>query len=652
LDQVVTNSYFGGCDPTDPGMQVVERATPGAAADPNIMAAACDMDCKKRLDAYAAAHQGISLPLSCQTLFAIPCDGLGSDVSTLAPNTSAFQGGGPADNRFNLVGTVTLTIGGQQSLPVAASGIADATMGPCTGGGQSCQFVVSRLDVTAPGPFPIGAITVNKAHLQNQGLATGSRTPTDMHLPINAIEAEVDADLGGAVPTIFHVTNNKQVGGATTSAPTLASFFSNLTLSFTQGNVTVVISMQGTLAGSPPVAAFTPQQATFECQCKSCTTVEFTSAATDPDNDLQSLSWQLNGTPQLGDASGAPELIDFQLPLGANTVSLVATDTRGAAAGTSLSFSVVDTTPPVVTPPPNVQLTSCSFPDIGQATATDLCSDTVAITSDASGNYPVGTTLVTWTAEDASGNGATATQTVTMTQVADMRTCCPAGYHVIVILPNTPQPVNGTEGNDCIIGTSNNDVINGNGGDDIIFGLGGQDTIDGGKGNDIIFGGDGDDKINGGDGDDKIAGGTGQDRITGGAGNDIIIGGDGDDIIDGGDGDDVIYGNQGQDHLTGGPGNDFIDGGFGDDQIVAGTTNPFTGTPTTVATGNAGDDTLAGGFGNDTITDTVGNNTFEGLAGDDHLTGGPGNDTLIGGSGHDTCIGAGGTDAPLMSCND
>jgi len=652
---VVTNSYFGGCDPNDPGMQVVERATPEAAANADAMVAACNVDCKARLDAYAAAHPEVALPLACQTLFASPCDGLFSDVSGLAAGASKFQAGGPADNRFTLTGTVIVTVDGRQSDPAPATGIVDATMGPCTGGGQSCQFFVSRLDVVSTAPFSVNGVLVDSAHIQNQGAATGSRTPTDMHIPAQAIEAAVNASLDGMAPSNFHVTNNAQVGGAMTGPTSLASFFSNFNLTFTQTNgqdtVKVAISMTGTPIGSPPVAAFTPTQTTYECQCQSCTTVEFTSAATDPDNDLQSLSWQLDTKPQLGDASGAPEFIDAELGLGQHKVSLVATDSRGAASESSLTFNVVDTTPPVVTPPPNVALTSCSFPDIGQATATDLCSSTILISSDAPGSYQVGTTTVTWTAEDGSGNDGTATQTVTMTQVSDMRTCCPAGYNVIVIPQGNTAVVNGTSGNDCIIGTSNTDRINGLGGDDIIFGLGGQDIINGGDGNDIILGGDGDDIIDGGNGDDKIAGGSGQNHIEGGAGNDTIIGGDGDDYIDGGDGADIIYGGAGQDHLTGGLGNDFIDGGPGDDQIVAQTTNPVTGLQMSVATGNGGDDTLLGGIGNDTIVDTVGNNTLEGFTGDDHLTGGPGNDTLNGGSGHDKCSGGGGMDN-LMSCND
>ena len=31
-DQVVTNLFFGGCNPADPGMQIIERVTATAAA--------------------------------------------------------------------------------------------------------------------------------------------------------------------------------------------------------------------------------------------------------------------------------------------------------------------------------------------------------------------------------------------------------------------------------------------------------------------------------------------------------------------------------------------------------------------------------------------------------------------------------------------
>lgn len=95
---VVTNSYFGGCSPLDPGMQIIERTTPAAAAgDPQALIDACDRDCARRLSAYRAIYPETSLPLTCQTLFAAPCPGLGADVSQQGATPAVFQAGGPAD---------------------------------------------------------------------------------------------------------------------------------------------------------------------------------------------------------------------------------------------------------------------------------------------------------------------------------------------------------------------------------------------------------------------------------------------------------------------------------------------------------------------------------------------------------------------------
>jgi hypothetical protein len=633
-DQIVTNGFFGGCTPDDPGMQIVERVTADAASDQTALAATCDSDCNARLAAYAAAHPDVTLPLSCQTLFAIPCDGLGADVSQLAAGApGAYQAGGPADTRFALSGTITLIVSGT-STTVPARGIVDATLASCQDANQSCPITLTRFDVLATAPFTLGASQIAGAHIQNQGIATGSRSASDAVIGAGAIEAEVSAFVDNVLST-FHLRNDQPLRSVGQNL-TLEQFLSTIDVTMSQGNISAHIHVTSTPIGHRPIADFAPRPSTIECTCASCTSLELASTASDADGDLQTLSWLLDSVPQLGDATNAPQTLDLSLPIGRHTVSLVATDSRGAAAATSQSFQVVDTTPPAITAPPNIQIRSCDFPDIGRATVVaDTCSSQVVVTSDASGNYNPGTTTVRWTAEDASGNEATATQTVTVTQVSSFTACCPAGYNIIVIPQGNTQTVNGTAGNDCIIGTDGNDTINGLGGDDVIFGRGGQDVISGGDGNDVILGGDGNETIDGGNGDDKIAGGTGQDHIMGGAGNDTIIGGDGDDIIDGGDGDDVIYGNQGQDALTGGTGRDLIDGGPGVDQI----------------NGGDDDDQLIGSFDNDVITDTVGNNLLAGFQGDDRLTGGSGNDVLLGGPGHDVCAGGGGSDT-LASCND
>jgi Ca2+-binding RTX toxin-like protein len=623
-DQVTANIYFGGCTSSDPGMQILERATPNA--DPAVVAAACDADCNTRLGAYAAMHPEVKLPLSCQTIFAASCDGLGGDVSQLPVNVvTAFQAGGPADTRIALSGTVTVTIDGSSAV-VPVSGIIDQTIGPCMGPGPTCPVVLSRFDITASAPFNVAGMTVDTAQVQNQGLATGQLT-TQLSIPAGAIESEVSFSVAGS-PMSLHVRNDQPVVQAE-SGDDPTNLFSSLNL--TMGAGMVQISMQGAVVGHKPVSDFTPRDANFECNCPDCTPVSFVSTASDVDQDLQSLTWLLDGAVQGADGTSEPRELDLQLPLGAHAVSLVATDTRGAAAATSSTFAVVDTTAPVVTPPPAVRLLSCSFPDIGQATASDVCSG-VVITSDAPGTFNPGTTVVTWTAEDSSANDGHATQTVTVQQVSNA-SCCPPGTNIIIVAaPN--RTTNGTPGPDCIIGTTGNDTINGMGGNDYIIGGGGQDIIHGNDGDDTILGGSGNDMLFGDAGNDRIAGFGGQDTIMGGSEDDILDGGDGDDIIDGGGGNDVIAGGAGQDQLTGDDGDDVINGGPGDDKI----------------SGGNGTDMLIGGSGNDTIDAGPGNNIIAGLDGDDHLKGGINNDTIYGGRGHNVCTSGGGIDTFAM-CN-
>lgn len=76
----------------------------------------------------------------------------------------------------------------------------------------------------------------------------------------------------------------------------------------------------------------------------------------------------------------------------------------------------VDTAAPVVTPPAdlNVEATGLSTAiSIGTATATDNVG-VVSIESDAPASFPIGTTVVTWTARDAAGNAGIAIQKITV----------------------------------------------------------------------------------------------------------------------------------------------------------------------------------------------------------------------------------------------
>jgi len=101
--------------------------------------------------------------------------------------------------------------------------------------------------------------------------------------------------------------------------------------------------------------------------------------------------------------------------LGTTVVTYTATDVNGNVSTATQNVTVVDTTAPALTLPSDIvgfEATGVLTPvAIGLATATDIFNP-VTVTSDAPLSYPLGTTGVTWTATDANGNVATATQNV------------------------------------------------------------------------------------------------------------------------------------------------------------------------------------------------------------------------------------------------
>ncbi|MDT8388668.1 MAG: HYR domain-containing protein [Thiogranum sp.] len=101
-------------------------------------------------------------------------------------------------------------------------------------------------------------------------------------------------------------------------------------------------------------------------------------------------------------------------PLGATIVTYTASDANNNIATATQEVTVYDTTPPVFTFVPDAidQLASASSSSaqLGEPQASDIFD--VTISNDAPDNFPVGTTVVTWTATDTSGNSTTAEQIV------------------------------------------------------------------------------------------------------------------------------------------------------------------------------------------------------------------------------------------------
>ena len=112
--------------------------------------------------------------------------------------------------------------------------------------------------------------------------------------------------------------------------------------------------------------------------------------------------------------SDAPDVF----PLGPTVVTWTATDLSGNSTSATQTITVVDTTPPSLTPPADLTAEQVcrngTAVEFGAPIVSDLCDTDVAATNDAPDVFPLGATTVTWTAEDDSGNVATATQTVTI----------------------------------------------------------------------------------------------------------------------------------------------------------------------------------------------------------------------------------------------
>jgi HYR domain len=111
--------------------------------------------------------------------------------------------------------------------------------------------------------------------------------------------------------------------------------------------------------------------------------------------------------------------------LGPHTVTVTATDGAGNSTSCTTTFTVNDTTAPVITCPANIVTPaasgSCSASlNPGTATATDNCDATPTITGTRSDGKPLtdpysGVVIITWTATDDSGNSSSCMQTVTVT---------------------------------------------------------------------------------------------------------------------------------------------------------------------------------------------------------------------------------------------
>jgi hypothetical protein len=246
---------------------------------------------------------------------------------------------------------------------------------------------VAALDDQAAAEF-LNALASNSATLAVRGDAAGSA------YQIFAICAGQLPSAGGCVDVTRFDANGAPIAPGDPSAPA-AVRFTGIIGHFSTYALVIATPILDTIA---PVISGTPADIIAEATSRDGASVEYALPTAQDDRDGPVAVSCLPGS---------------VFPMGTTTVRCTATDRAGNTAEAILRVTVVDTTPPVLTVPPDVVVTASGVLTpvaIGMATATDIFGATV--THDAPASFPIGVTSVTWTAVDGNGNRISAMQKV------------------------------------------------------------------------------------------------------------------------------------------------------------------------------------------------------------------------------------------------
>lgn len=162
----------------------------------------------------------------------------------------------------------------------------------------------------------------------------------------------------------------------------------------------------------PPVAEAGPDQTVEQTSQAGAEVTLDGSACIDPDNDPLTYTWKEGDTIVAGPITDAE--VRAILQLGTHAITLTVADGEGGTDSDEVVVDIQDTTPPEITAPAELEAEQTSRDgtpvDLGKPEVSDICDANPTVTNDAPAVFPLGETLVTWTATDGSGNKATAAQ--------------------------------------------------------------------------------------------------------------------------------------------------------------------------------------------------------------------------------------------------
>lgn len=185
---------------------------------------------------------------------------------------------------------------------------------------------------------------------------------------------------------------------------------------------------------SAPTANAGPDQQ-LECTDELTSVVLNGEASSDPDGDVLSFLWSGHGVALSG------ESVSVELSTGDYGFSLTVSDGNGASDSGNVSISVIDTVAPSIDAPTDQILeatTTAGASFAANASATDLCGTSELVLLPATEQYALGTTTISVTAEDESGNASEASFTVTVEDTTAPELTAPADVETEATAVQTP----------------------------------------------------------------------------------------------------------------------------------------------------------------------------------------------------------------------
>ena len=371
-------------------------------------------------------------------------------VFALGETTVTFEATDAAGNTATVTSTVTVT---DQTAPAVVAPLAitvaaiDASGAPAAdpaisaflSGATAEDNIDGPLTATAVSPpdvFPLGATTVTFEATDaagSTGTATSTVTVSDQTPPV------VTAPLAIEVAAV-------DGSGTPAADPTIAGFLSEATAEDDVDGPVPAVAV-----APPAIFPLGETEVTFEATDAAGNTGTATSTVTVTDRTPPAVTPPAAITVAAQDANGAPatnpEIASFLqgataadevdgvlpaaadsppgiFPLGETAVTFSATDAAGNTGTATSTVTVVDRTPPVVTPPVPLTLSTidpAGIPATDSAVAAFLLSATAVDDVDGSlpatavgppAVFPVGATMVSFAATDSAGNTGTATSTL------------------------------------------------------------------------------------------------------------------------------------------------------------------------------------------------------------------------------------------------